>query len=283
MVNYNKEFVLKDIIERTFELPPLTVYNQFDTLKCTGFAGATVAEILFGRRFSAGWLLSQSRDKHQIGEGRYLVNVLEAMCKIGCVPLSDFDGLFEDDEFLEKVKDNKTLLKIAAKYKADGYCNIFYADRAKRDKTIKDAIKRFADDKRVAVIATSNSYFGENHCIVLTGWNDNNDTYIFHNSEGKEYKNNGRGTIPKEKIDAVYAVFKNTQGMPFKDLTSKDWSYEDIKVAYDAGFVNGKAEGKLAPKDFVTREEMFAVIGRYIRAENEWRERNILLDYQGEV
>jgi hypothetical protein len=283
MADYAKEFAIQTITDKTFEIPMTTVYNQFDTLKCTGFAGATTAEILFGKRFSAGWILSQSKNKNQIGEGRFLINVLEAMKNVGCIPLYEFDGLFEDDEFLEKVKDNDALLKTASRYKIDGFCNIFFADRSKRDTTIKDAIKRYADKKRVAVIATSNSYFGENHSIVLVGWNDKNNTYIFHNSQGKGYKNGGRGEIPKNKIDAVYAVYKNMSNMPFKDLTTKNWSYEDIKIAYDAGFVNGKKANILSPNDFVTREEMFAVIGRILRAEYNWREREILLNYQGDL
>lgn len=285
LVDYVKRFgEPATISEEHSGLPQLTVYNQFDSDMCTGFAAATAAEILWGKRFSAGWFIGQSETEHQKGNGRYLIKVLDAMCNIGAVPLNEFGVLEELPDVFAAVKDHPTLLNIAGGYKADGYCNLLYASREKRDRCIKDAISRYNNpDTRVAVLATSNSYFGENHCICLVDWNDETDCYIYQNSQGKGFGKNGRGEIPKNKIDAVYAVFANVKRLPFKDVDPAGWSYNDLKIAYDTGIIRGKTETEFAPGDFITREEVGAIVGRILRGRTERDERDILLRYQGEV
>ena len=281
--DYIKEFgeVSRDF-ESRFEIPhQLTVYNQFDSDMCTGFAAATAAELIFGRRFSAGWYIARSKANGQKNGGRYIQLVLEAACNVGGVPLADFGVLGEDSAVLEAVKDNETLLAIAERYRLDGYCNLLYAYREKRDKCIKDAIMRYGEG--VAVIATSNRYFKENHAFCIVGWNDDNDSYIFQNSEGKEYGTNGRGEIPKDKLDSVYAVFRRDTSLPFRDIDPEGWSYEDIKAAYEAGIIKGAATGEFVPGRYITREEVGAMLGRLIRKIDERTELDILLKYQGEV
>ena len=281
--DYIKEFgeVKRNFAER-FEIPrQLTVYNQYDSNDCTGFATATAAEIIFKRRMSADWYMIQSKAEGQKGEGRFIQKVLEAACNVGGVPLADFGVLGENADVLETVKNNAQLLAIAKRYKLDGVCSLLYADRKKRDMCIKDAVMRY--DEGVAVIATSNRYFGQNHCICIVGYDDKKDRYIFQNSEGKAYGNNGRSEIPKDKLDTVYAVFKKDILLPFKDIDPRGWSYEDIKVAYDAGVINGISEDEYAPQRGVTREEVGAMLGRLVRMLDEREERNILLNHHGEV
>ena len=281
--DYIKEFgeVKRNFAER-FEIPrQLTVYNQYDSNDCTGFATATAAEIIFGKRMSAGWYMMQSKAEGQKGDGRFIQKVLEAACNVGGVPLADFGVLGENADVLETVKNNAQLLAIAERYKFDGVCSLLYADRKKRDMCIKDAVMRY--DEGVAVIATSNRYFGQNHCICIVGYDDKKDRYIFQNSEGKAYGNNGRSEIPKDKLDTVYAVFKRDISLPFKDIEPNGWSYEDIKVAYDAGIIKGASETEFVPGRGVTREEVGAMLGRLVRMLNEREERNILLNHQGEV
>ncbi len=281
--DYIKEFgEVKRTFENRFEIPKqLTIYNQYDSDDCTGFATATAAEIIFGRRMSAGWYLAQSKASGQKGNGRFIQLVLDAACNVGGVPLADFGVLGENTDVLETVKNNAQLLAIAEKYKFDGFCNLLYANREKRDLCIKDALMRYGEG--VAVVATSNSYFPQNHCICLVGWNDEADSYIFQNSEGKEYGDNGRGEIPKDKLDTVFAVFKRNISLPFTDIDPNGWSFDDIKVAYDAGIINGVSDNEFAPGRYVTREEVGAMLGRLVRMLNEREERNILLNHQGEV
>ncbi len=281
--DYIKEFgEVTRTFESRFEIPrQLTVYNQFDSDNCTGFATATAAEIIFGKRMSALWYIIQSKSAGQKGDGRFIQLVLEAACDVGGVPLADFGVLGESPDVLETVKNNAELLAIADRYKFDGYCNLLYASREKRDKCIKDAAMRY--DEGVAVIATSNRYFGENHAFCIVGYDDKTDKYIFQNSVGKNYGANGRGEIPKDKLDAVFAVFKRGISLPFVDIDPKGWSIDDIKVAYDAGVIKGASESEFAPDRPVTREEVGAMLGRLIRNMNQRNERHILLEYQKEV
>ncbi len=283
MTDYIKEFgEVARSFESRFEIPrQLTVYNQFDSDNCTGFATATAAEIIFGKRMSALWYIIQSKVAGQKGEGRFIQKVIEAACNVGGVPLADFGILGENPDVLETVKNNAELLDIADRYKFDGACNLLYANREKRDKCIKDAVMRY--DEGVAVIATSNRYFGENHSFCIVGHDDKTDKYIFQNSVGKKYGTNGRGEITKDKLDTVFAVFKRSISLPFTDIDPKGWSYEDIKVAYDAGVIKGASETEFVPGRFVTREEVGAMLGRLVRNMNERDERNILLEYQKEV
>lgn len=281
--DYIKEFgEVKRTFENRFEIPKqLTIYNQYDSDDCTGFATASAAEIIFGKRMSAGWYMMQSKAEGQKGDGRFIQKVLEAACNVGGVPLADFGVLGENTDVLETVKNNAQLLAIAEKYKFDGFCNLLYANREKRDLCIKDALMRYGEG--VAVVATSNSYFPQNHCICLVGWNDEADSYIFQNSEGKEYGDNGRDEIPKDKLDTVFAVFKRNISLPFTDIDPNGWSYDDIRAAYDAGIINGVSDNEFAPGRSVTREEVGAMLGRLVRMLNEREERNILLNHQGEV
>lgn len=281
--DYIKEFgdVKRTFAER-FEIPrQLTVYNQYDSNDCTGFATATAAEIIFKRRMSAGWYMMQSKAEGQKGDGRFIQKVLEAACNVGGVPLADFGILGEVVDVLESLKNNAQLLEIAKKYKLDGVCSLLYADRKKRDMCIKDAVMRY--DEGVAVIATSNRYFGQNHCICIVGYDDKKERYIFQNSEGKAYGDNGRGEIPKDKLDTVYAVFKRDISLPFADIDPKGWSYDDIKAAFDAGVINGISEDEYASQRGVTREEVGAMLGRLVRMIDEREERNILISHQWEV
>ena len=281
--DYIKEFgEVKRTFDSRFEIPrQLTVYNQFDSDDCTGFATATAAEIVFGRRMSALWYMIQSKSAGQKGDGRFIQLVLDAACNVGGVPLSDFGVLGENPDVLETVKNNAELLAIANKYKFDGFCNLLYANREKRDLCIKDAVMRY--DKGVAVVATSNRYFGMNHAFCIVGYDDEKDRYIFQNSEGKAYGENGRGEIPKDKLDTVFAVFKRNISLPFTDIDPNGWSFDDIKAAYDAGIINGVSDNQFAPGRSVTREEVGAMLGRLVRNIYEREERNILLNHQGEV
>ncbi|MBQ7975264.1 MAG: S-layer homology domain-containing protein, partial [Clostridia bacterium] len=71
--------------------------------------------------------------------------------------------------------------------------------------------------------------------------------------------------------------------LPFIDIDPNAWSYDDIKVAVDAGIIKGASETEYIPGRYVTREEVGAMLGRLVRNIYEREERNILLNHQGEV
>ena len=49
---------------------------------------------------------------------------------------------------------------------------------------------------------------------------------------------------------------------PFVDVTSDDWFNDDIGIAYNVGYLQGRGNGKAAPYSNLTREEAVVLIGR---------------------
>ena len=43
--------------------------------------------------------------------------------------------------------------------------------------------------------------------------------------------------------------------LPFTDVVEKDWFYDDVRIAYESGLINGKSEKLFAPKDNLTYSE----------------------------
>lgn len=266
-----------------FELPKLTIYNQYNSGLCVGYSLATAAEILWGKKFSPGWNYGKFRDDNHKGKGLFLLKALEYFCKIGTVPLADFTFFEDVPTILELVNGHPELLEIAKNFRIEGYCNLDYAYKDRRDKCIKDALSRY--EEGVAVVATSNSFFWENHCITIVGWNDKTDSYIYQNSAGNDMRNEteGRGEIPKEKIDAIYAVFIKPYKLPFKDVPENHWAYKDIKTFYLADLINGTTEDMFEPDRPITRAEVVAMNNRMLAKIDRQNERNAIINYQKEM
>ena len=49
----------------------------------------------------------------------------------------------------------------------------------------------------------------------------------------------------------------NTYGDNFSDVTEANWFYDNVKTAYELGFMNGKSEGKFDPNGNVTVVERY--------------------------
>ena len=262
------------------QLPELTVYDQKDTMMCVGYGFATAMELLYGKQFSAAWGYGAYRDSSHRGEGLYFLKAADYLCKLGSVPLADFGAIEEVPKILELVKKHPELLEIAQKYKPSGYCNLDYADKDLRDRCIKDALTRW--DEGVAVVATSYKHFNGNHCIFIVDWNDETDSYVFQNSYGKDYGDNGRSEIPKDRIDEICAIFAKPYVLPFKDVSEDRWSYKHIKNLYLADIINGVTEDSFDPAAPITREEVAAIMDRALSKVDKQAARNILLGYEAE-
>lgn len=50
--------------------------------------------------------------------------------------------------------------------------------------------------------------------------------------------------------------------VPFKDISPKDWYYEDICIAYNVGYFGGFSETVAGPNSLLTREQAAVIIGR---------------------
>lgn len=281
LFDYNKIFgqPKPNMLER-FELPKLTTYNQKETMMCVGYALATAGEILFERQMSPGWSYGKFRS-HKM-QGLFLEEALKYACNVGLLPLSTF-GVFKDvPEIIDVVNALPELLEIAKKYKLSGYCNLNYADKTKRDANIKDAISRYKE--KVAVIATSIKHFGSNHCIAIVGWNDKTDSWIYQNSYGLNYRDEdeGRDEIPRDRVNAIYAVFLDPIKLPFEDVPENNYQFKAIRNLFLADIINGISEKEYNPNGYVTRGDLAVIIDRALSKVEKVMANNARLQYEAE-
>lgn len=264
--NYDYEIVCGGISQRDFPTKyeistTATVKNQEfngkEVWACAACAIATVAEHLWGKEFSEGFAYAKFRDGYN-QKGLYLKVAMDMWRQIGIVPLADFGSLEEMPTIKSLVEKFPELLEKAKKFKIGGYAEINYADKNKKDLAIKDALSR----NDIGLVACSETYWGSNHAFVITGWNDDNNTYIYQNSYGIDFGDNGKGEIPKSKVDAVYAVFTEEFKLPFTDVEPDRWSFNHIRNLYMSGLINGVTDTTIEPDRYITREEVFAIVDR---------------------
>jgi len=241
-------------------------FNGREIQACGACAIATVAEYMWGKEFSEGFAYSKFRNETYNKPGLYLTIALDMWRKIGIVPLSDFGSLEEMPIIKNLVAKFPELLEKAKNYKIGGYASLNYAMKEKKDLAIKDALSK---PNGIGLIASSSTYFGSGHAFVITGWNDKNNTYIYQNSYGITFGDNGKGEIPKSKVDAVFAVFADEFELPFKDVDKDRWSYKNIANMYLSGVINGKTPDTLDPEGYITREEVFAIADRILEKVDE--------------
>ena len=180
----------------------VTVKNQGDVGACVACTFAEVGEYLYEKEMSEAWAYGSFRNDSDKNPGLFVSRALDLWKTIGLVPLSDFGVLSEMPEIRELTNKFPHLLDVAKNYRIGGYANLNYANKEKRDKAVKEALTKDG----IGLVAISSNYFGESHCIMLTGWNDKNDTYKVQNSWGTGWEDGGFGEIPKNEIDYIYAV-----------------------------------------------------------------------------
>ncbi len=72
------------------------------------------------------------------------------------------------------------------------------------------------------------------------------------------------------KIAAVIFDLKaSSDTSVFTDVTAGDWFAPYVIAATEAGIVNGVSESEFAPDELITREQMSAIIGRYLGASSQ--------------
>ncbi len=99
-----------------------------------------------------------------------------------------------------------------------------------------------------------------------------NDTYShWANKQIQEFINNGcingyeDGTFKPDnsitraefiKIVNNYFGFSSKSNKSFNDVSSRDWFYNDVCIAKEAGYINGYEDGNFRPDKTITREEV---------------------------
>lgn len=241
------------------------------TLKDQGNVGACVAEVIaqiaesfYSEEMSEGFIYGEFRNesmKKARNGGLSASLAMDFWRKLGTLPKKYFDILEEMPEMSQITARFPEFQELAAKYKLGGYVTINY-NKQKKDLAIKDALTKY----NRGLVCVSDDYFpGGSHCIVLTGWNDKNETYKFKNSWGVNYGDKGFSEIPKNEVDICYLPLFEEVTMPFKDVTEDKWFYNDVKAVYMAGLMKGVSEDTFAPDKPITRAEMAAFGNRILK------------------
>lgn len=242
----------------------VTVKNQYDIGACLACTLASVAEYIWGKEMSEGFNYSMFRDEKDKTPGLQLRKALDYAVKLGFVPYDDFGVLQEMPEIREITKKFPELLEIGQKYKISGYAEITTL-RTKRDNAIKDALTK----GNIGLVAVADKFFGECHAIMITGWDDEQNTYEFQNSWGKGFGVNGIAYIPKDEIDDVCAILVEPIKLPFVDVPEDAWYHKHVKNMYLSGLVNGTSDKTFEPDRPITRAEICAILDRLCKAEEE--------------
>lgn len=249
-----------------------TVRDQKSYGACVGHAIASVVGIFYGAEFGGEKLMSPwyiygnpaCRNGYD-GYGMFVEDAIDGVRKSGTVPLEYFDIHMEAPGIIEAVESRPELAEIALPYKIKSYLEIpMYAMLKKRSDTIKQALITYQSP----VVIASKRYFGESHCVIVIGW-DKNDRFIFQNSWGEDYKDDGRWTIPCEYINEAYVLLDEVLELPFDDVSEDDWFYKDVKTAYFSGIINGTSSSSFGSNDFILRSEAAAIIVRMLNKVQE--------------
>ena len=63
--------------------------------------------------------------------------------------------------------------------------------------------------------------------------------------------------------------YDQTGKVPFSDVTSTDWYYDDINIGYNTGYFNGTTATTASPKDTVTREQAAVLLSRNLMLDSQ--------------
>lgn len=218
---------------------------------------------------SEGYFYGTHRHEKSTSSGMLMSQALNGWKNTGSVPKSYYDILLEMPEQKESLSKYPELNEIANKFIIGGYVKISNANKEKRDLAIKQALTQYPRIKQLPLVAVSRSYFGESHCILVTGWNDETDCYKIKNSWGDDYGDDGYKEIPKDKINEFYAIVPNEIVLPFIDVNESDWFFTNVKHMYFNGLVKGKTATTFEPNAGLTRAEACALFDRYTEMVNE--------------
>lgn len=241
--------------------------DQGNWQACVACAVASVAEEIYRRNtgdsieMSEGFVYGGLRDPNSVSSGMVTSKTLDYWRKIGMVKKMDFDYLTEMPEIKEMVDNCPELIELASSFKISGYAAIHYALKEKKDKCIKKALM----ENNYGVIAVSPTAFGGPHCIQLTGWDDTRNKYLFKNSYGEAYGDDGFSAIDKDSISEAYAILNGEITLPFTDVSEDRWSYKYIKNIYFNGIMNGTSETTFEPEKPLTREEAATMFYRLMK------------------
>lgn len=238
------------------------VFELIEQTKGENLSDEEFEKLLGVYEFSEGWAYAALREPNNTEYGMYPTTAMNNWSKKGMVLKKSFNYLEEVPDILEVVKKFPELDKEAEPYKIQSYVTLGYALKEKRDL----AIKEFLTTHGYGILAVSDRYFKESHCIMIVGWNDKTDCYKIKNSWGTYWGDEyGVKEIPKSAINRAYGILDTEIAPPFKDVTKNDWFYKAVKNMFFAGLMQGITDTEFAPLQDATRGEMATIIERIVK------------------
>lgn len=212
-------------------------------------------------KLSPGWFYGHNRKESSNGYGMITSSAVEYTKQWGSVESSMFQEYCEMPEMIEIVKERPELEPFAENTKIKSFVKFSWADRDKKWSEIKEAFLTY----HLPMIAVSPNYFGESHCIMIYGFNENGKTgreLYFQNSWGENYRNGGRSAIPFDEVSEVYLLLDETITLHFEDVPEDAWYYKNVLHLYQSGLINGVDETHFEPDAPITRAEVCAILDR---------------------
>ena len=240
------------------------VRDQGSVNSCVAFSATNIMQVLnqleTGRRdrFSPGYMYGKCRDENDTYQGMIIDNALDYLIKTGSCFEEDFPENLEVPEIMEKARNRPDLDKKAEPYHIRAYEVYASASEERRTNDIKRALYQF----KTPLLANTD-YFGVLHAVCIIGWDDKTERYTILNSWGKEWGDNGKGTVPYNKIERGYLLVDEKNSdiiMPFTDVPENEWYYKAVQHVYNAGLMNGTSETTFEPEKTMTRAEMAQVL-----------------------
>ena len=179
-------------------------------VKDQGIVNSCVAHTL---QFSVGFIYGYRPAGYNIEEGMYPRDAMKTLLKVGDCLKSDFDYNREMPQIKLLVDGNIDKLKpLAEKYRIKSYARIYSKQDILKclynDITVPISIPIYNDlaiDKLTKMVKQPEGECNGYHMILLVGYNEHG--YIFQNSWGKNWGDNGRAILPYDyPIDTAWAI-----------------------------------------------------------------------------
>ena len=209
--------------------------------------------------YSVLWLYGNRRETTYRGKGFIMRDMVKVATKYGDVTR---DLLPENIEMLEAMYRFDSVyesLNPQAVKLIEGYV------RLETEEEAKAWLVRYPEIPIIASVYTRDVYNANvsngRHCMALIGWYG--DTAIFQNSWGKKIY--PYPEIEFKKINEMWGLIPMAQKINFKDVTSDRWSAEAINEAANDGIIAGFPDGRFAPDQALTREQIAVIWQRMKR------------------
>lgn len=248
------------------------VYDQGRVGACVGFSTCSCAESHLRRsgdttRLSPGFFYSRREIRGDYtGTGLYTDKALKGVVKTGFVPYMLYPIVEEVPEGIELANERDDLLEAGKRYKPSGYASLAYA---LSDRTWDNIRRALAIDNNAVIIVSRDYFSGGGHAIMAIGYTNKvgnkKGRYIkFQNSWGKTWSTDGRSEIPVERIDEAYVLIWDEIKLPFNDVSSEDWYFDDVRSVYLSGLFSGTSENTFEPNAPLIRGDVAITISRLL-------------------